>query len=71
MRISQPCEVFFRDDSLVVDSAYDDEGKLLGYAVVSEEIGKFQSHHIIAGGNPTLACAVPACWSIAKATVPK
>ena len=42
----------FSGDSLVVDLAYDDEGKLLGYAVVSEEIGKFRPITIIVGVEP-------------------
>ena len=59
-------------DSLVVDTAYDDEGKLLGYAVVSGgRRVSFVPSHLSLAWSPTLACAVPACWSIAKATVPK
>ena len=42
----------FSGDSLVVDLAYDDEGKLLGYAVVSEEIGKFRPITFIVGVEP-------------------
>lgn len=42
----------FSGDSLVVDLAYDDEGKLLGYAVVSEEIGKFRPITFIVGIEP-------------------
>lgn len=39
----------FAEDSLVVDLAYGKGGELLGYAIVSEEVGKFRPITFIVG----------------------
>ena len=45
----------FTEDSLRVDTAYDEDGALLGYAIVSEEIGKFRPITFIVGIDPQFA----------------
>lgn len=45
----------FAEDSLRVDTAYGEDGALLGYAVVSEEIGKFRPITFIVGIEPHFA----------------
>ncbi len=39
----------FAEETLAVDLAYDKDGELLGYAVISEEIGKFRPITFIVG----------------------
>jgi hypothetical protein len=41
-----------QDDSVVVHLAFDSGGKLLGYGVVSEEIGKYHPITFLVGATP-------------------
>lgn len=45
----------FAEDSLAVDLAYDKDGAFLGYAIVSEEVGKFRPITFIVGINRDFA----------------